>query len=217
MDCLSPLVKCYYFVRTTKKMKNIRALLLIVAIAIFVSACTTPTTPTVDTPSIQPSLSAETHAALSTPTLMPPTETRTSTPTPTDVPVVLATQTSTPDAIVTPSPVVSVGGSSYSCNLPLTSISGGSPTKIKIQNDSRSRIAVRLTLNKTPFGDCGFRDYALGKVGSLLITDLVQGCYNITVLINDPNNQTTLTGYGCINNSDKWTFVVKKDSVSLQG
>ena len=198
-------------------MKNIRALLPIAAIAIFMSACNTPATPTADVLDIQNTVVAETNTALSTPTRIPPTETSTSTTTPTEVPVVLATETATPETIVTPMPVVAGGGNSYACNLPLNSISGGSPTKIKIQNDSRARITVRLTLNKTPFGDCGFRDYTLGKVGSLLITDLVQGCYNITVLINDPNSQTTLTGYGCINNSDKWTFVVKKDSVSLQG
>ena len=205
-------------------MKNIRTLLLIVATAIFASACNTPTTPTVDIMGIQNTViaatftkSAETYAALPTLTVIPPTETSTSTPTATDIPVASATETSAPEAIVTPIPVISGGGSSYPCNLPLNSISGGSPTKIKIQNDSRSRITVRLTLNKTPFGDCGYRDYTIGKVGSLLITDLVQGCYNITVFVNDPNNQTTLMGYGCINNSDKWTFVVTKDSVSLQG
>ena len=205
-------------------MKNILALLLIVVIVVFLSACNTPTTPIVDMLSTQNTVvvatfpvSTETYAVLSTPTLIPPTETSTPTTTPTDVLVVLATETSTPETIVTPMPVGSGGGNSYACNIPLSSISGGSPTKIKIQNDSRSRITVRLTLNKTPFGDCGFRDYTLGKVGSLLITDLVQGCYNITVLVNDPNSQTTLTGYGCINNSDKWTFIVKKDSVSLQG
>ena len=187
-------------------MKNILALLLIVVIVVFLSACNTPTTPIVDMLSTQNTvvvatfpMSTETYAVLSTPTLIPPTE------------------TSTPETIVTPMPVGSGGGNSYACNIPLSSISGGSPTKIKIQNDSRSRITVRLTLNKTPFGDCGFRDYTLGKVGSLLITDLVQGCYNITVLVNDPSSQITLTGYGCINNSDKWTFIVKKDSVSLQG
>jgi hypothetical protein len=214
--CLSPLVKGYYLFKLLIKMKNIRALLLIVAITIFVGACNTPTTPTVDVKNIQNTvmtatftMSAETNAALSTLTIAPSTETPTSTP--------IATETSAPEAIVTPTPVVSAGGNSYSCNLPLKSISGGSPTKIKIQNDSRSRITVRLTLNKTPFGDCGYRDYAIGRVGSFLITDLVQGCYNITVLINDPNHQTTLTGYGCINNPDKWTFIVKKDLVSFQG
>ena len=170
-----------------------------------------------DVPSIQHTVIAETFTAPATFTLIPPTETSTLIPTATDVPAVVATETSAPEAIVTPIPVVSVGGNSYPCNLPLNYISGGSPTKIKIQNDSRSRITVRLTRNKTPFGDCGYRDYTIGKVGSLLITDLVQGCYNITVLVNDPSNQTTLTGYGCINNSEKWTFVVKKDSVGLQG
>ena len=205
-------------------MKNIRTLSVIVVIIIFVSACSSPATPTVDVISIQNTaiaatftMSAATFAALPTLTSLPPTETSTSTPTATDVPIVLTTETSTPEAIVTPNPIDSVGGNSYPCNLPLTSISGGSPTKIKIQNDSRLRITVRLTLNKTPFGDCGYRDYTIGKVGSLLITDLVQGCYNITVLVNDPGNQIILTGYGCINNSDKWTFVVKKDSVSFQG
>ena len=209
-------------------MKNIRALSLIVAIVVFLSACITPTTPTVDVVNIQNTaiaatftMSAKTYAALSTLTIIPPTETptstSTSTPTATDIPVVLATETSAQEITVTPIPVISAGGNSYPCNLPLNTISGGRPTKIKIQNDSRSRITVRLTLNKTPFGDCGYRDYAIGKVGSLLITDLIQGCYNITVLVNDPSSQTTLRGYGCINNTDKWTFIVKKDSVSLQG
>jgi hypothetical protein len=197
----------------TIKMKNIRVLFLIAAMTIFVSACKAFTTSIVDVSSIQNTVIAETFTASATFTLIPPTETSTLTSTATAVPVVLATETSTPEAIVTPNPIDSVGGGSYPCNLPLNSISGGSPTKIKIQNDSRSRITVRLTLNKTPFGDCGYRDYTIGKVGSLLITDLVQGCYNITVLVNDPNNQTTLTGYRCINNTDKWTFVVNKDSI----
>jgi hypothetical protein len=64
------------------KMKNIRALLMIVAIAIFVSACNTPTTPTMDVMGIQNTViaatftrSAETYAALPTLTIIPPTET----------------------------------------------------------------------------------------------------------------------------------------------
>jgi len=204
-------------------MKTIHALSLAIAITICLSACNTQAAPTVDTLSIQNTaiaiaytMAAETYTAIPTFTIIPLTETLTQIPSPTSTPVILATKTPKPTVTVTTNPLASGGGNSYPCNLPLNSISGGSPTKIKIQNDSRTPIAVRLTLNKTPFGDCGFRDYTLGKVGSLLITDLIQGCYNITILIKDPNNQTMLTGYGCINNPDKWTFFVKKDSVSLQ-
>jgi len=111
----------------------------------------------------------------------------------------------------------STDGNTDSCNKLLQSISGGKPAKIKIENNSGSPITLSLYLNKTPFGDCGYRGYTLGKGGSTLITDLIQGCYNVSVLINDAKRPTKSFGYGCINNPDKWSFIVSRDSVLLVG
>jgi len=69
----------------------------------------------------------------------------------------------------------------------------------------------------TPFGVCGFRAYNLRKSGAVTITDLPQGCYNVSVLINDPKKPARSFGYGCINNSDKWTFEIRTGSVKFIG
>ncbi len=200
-------------------MKYIYTLSLFIIIAMAVSACGAQTTPTMDAAdakntAIEAALTivAETQVAIPTSTPIPPTATPTRTLVPTDTPLVLTTET-TIIATVT----ASTNGNTDSCNKLLQSISGGKPAKIKIENNSGSPITFSLYLNKTPFGDCGYRGYTLGKGGSTLITDLIQGCYNVSVLINDAKRPTKSFGYGCINNPDKWSFIVSRDSVLLVG
>ena len=57
----------------------------------------------------------------------------------------------------------------------------------------------------------------IGKAGSILITDLIQGCYNVSVFVNDPKKPTKSFGYGCINNPDLWTFEIYRDFVKFIG
>jgi hypothetical protein len=185
--------------------------------AILLSACGTTATPTIAPVDVQNTamvaaltILAETQAAIPTNTLVPPTETPTETPLPTETPVILPSLEASPTA-------TQAAGSGDPCNAPLQSISGGNPAKIKIENDSGAPITLSLYLNKTPFGDCGYRGYSIGKAGSILITDLIQGCYNVSVFVNDPKKPTKSFGYGCINNPDKWTFFVTRESVTLQG
>jgi len=184
--------------------------------AVLLSACGTAATPTIAPVDVQNTamvaaltILAETQAAIPTNTLVPPTETPTETLVPTETPVIL------PSLEATPTATQAAGGDP--CNAPLQSISGGNPAKIKIENDSGAPITLSLYLNKTPFGDCGYRGYSIGKAGSILITDLIQGCYNVSVFVNDPKKPTKSFGYGCINNPDKWTFFVTRESVTLQG
>lgn len=163
---------------------------------------------------------AQTQAALptATPTTPPTaTPTETQTPAPTNTPVVAVTETleTSPTVVATLPPATS--GGSDPCNKPLTTISGGKPAKIKVQNNSGAPVTFSLYLNKTAFGDCGYRGYVLIKDGSTLITDLIQGCYNVSVFVNDPKKPTKSFGYGCINNPDKWTFFISRESVILQG
>ena len=194
---------------------HIRTLFLIMAILL--SACGAAATPTIAAGDVQNTamvaaltILAETQAARPTNTLVPPTETPTETPLPTETPVLLPSLEATPTAS-------QAAGSGDPCNAPLQSISGGNPAKIKIENDTGAPITLSLYLNKTPFGDCGYRGYSIGKAGSILITDLIQGCYNVSVFVNDAKKPTKSFGYGCINNPDKWTFFVTRESVTLQG
>jgi len=198
-------------------MRQIHTRSLFLIMAILLSACGTATTPTIAPVDVQNTamaaaltILAETQASIPTNTLVPPTETPTETLVPTETPVILPSLEATPTS-------TQVAGSGDPCNAPLQSISGGNPAKIKIENDSGAPITLSLYLNKTPFGDCGYRGYSIGKAGSILITDLIQGCYNVSVFVNDPKKPTKSFGYGCINNPDKWTFFVTRESVTLQG
>src|SRR5258708_19739571 len=201
-------------------MKRI-SLSLFIALAIIISACSAQAIPAINATTTAPSIAVtDTQVDLPTAASIPATAAPTQTPIPTET-VALATETPTEispfEATVTATPTGSTSVNTNPCNKLLQTISGGKPAKIKIENNSGSTIRVLLFLNKTPFGDCGYRGYALGKYGSILITDLIQACYNINVLIDNPKKQTKAFGYGCINNSDKWSFIVSKDSVSLQG
>jgi hypothetical protein len=197
-------------------MKYTYNLICLIGIAITISSCNAQITATTEAFSVQNT------AAVLTATPMPPTVVPTETPIPTVTQsVVLATETPTEiqslEATVTATLTGSTSGNTNPCNKLLQTISGGKPAKIKIENNSGSPITVSLFLNTTPFGDCGYRGYALGKYGSILITDLVQACYNVSVLIDNPKKQIKAFDYGCINNPDKWTFIVSKDTVMLQG
>jgi hypothetical protein len=156
---------------------------------------------------------AETMAAI-------PTSTPVATSTPTETPTPTLQPTETPAVAETPTAIAlatSAGGSADPCDAPLGADPLGRPTKIKLENGTGAPITVSVYLNLTPFGQCGYRGYNIGKGGAPVITDLPQACYNVFVWINDPNKPTTSSGSGCINNSDQWTFVIKRDSVTLQG
>jgi hypothetical protein len=209
-------------------MKRLNRLFPLIAAAVMVvSACGSMATPTTDPADVQNTAIAAASTAvveMQTATLIltpvPPTVAPTQTPVPTDTPVILATETSseipTLEAAVTTT-ATAAGGANSDCVKPLQGLSGGKPAKIKIENNSGFPITVSLFLNKNAFGDCGYRGYALPKGGSILITDLIQGCYSASAIINNPNKPGSAFGYGCINNPDKWSFIVSKDSVSLQG
>lgn len=159
-----------------------------------------------------------TETAAPTNTPVPPTEiaTQTSVPTETLVPGVLPTETATTVAALQSSPTVaSVSNGTDPCNKPVT-VSGGKLADFRIVNLANAPITVSVYLNQTPFGDCGYRGYSLGKIDSVEITDLPFGCYNIGAFINS-KKPTKVFGYGCINNWDQWTYFVYSDKVVFSG
>jgi len=213
-------------------MKRNLIFFILLIIAIVISACgSAPSaTPTisgldVENTSIAAAFTviALTHQALPSVTMIPPTSQPTDTPiptytvyaSPTNTPIASPTETQTLEPTATFTITVIVGGDP--CNALLKSGAAGKSTKVKIVNKSNAPITASLYLNITPFGECGFRGYDLAKGDAVTVTDVPQGCYSVSALINDPKKPTKSFGYGCINNPDLWTFEVYRDFVKFIG
>ena len=189
--------------------------------SLLVNACAAqPAEPTVSAEEIQQTavaaaftIVAETQAAIPTNTPVPPTETPTATPLPTDTPI--PSPTLDPLVIPTFTTAPQTSGNTDPCNAPLPGSIDGKPTKIRLKNETKGSLVISLYLNKTPFGECGYRGYNLEKKGTTTITDLVQGCYNVSVFVTQPNKSTKAFGYGCINNPDLWEFKIFEENVIL--
>ena len=205
-------------------MKKLSILSLLISLSMIISACGAgqpPAEPAINAEDIQSTavaaaftIVAETQAAIPTNTPLPPTETASPTPVPTDTPVPSPTVDPllfTPTSI----PTQQASGGGDPCNAPLGAVVTGKEAKIKLENYTKADIVVSLYLNITPFGECGFRGYNIGPNGSALITDLPQGCYNVSVLVNDPKKPSKAFGYGCINNPDKHSFQISAESVKF--
>lgn len=157
---------------------------------------------------------AQTQAAIPTETSLPPTGTPTQTPPATDTPQSLptlptleATFTAVPQNTVDP------------CSTRILSASPrGRETTIEIVNLVKAQVTVSLYLNETAsWGECGYRSYVLGPRDSVLITDLIQGCYDLWAFNSDPKNLVNAYGSGCINNPDKWSFEISTGSIKFVG
>ncbi len=197
-------------------MKKITLISSLIMISILSACGGEPAAPTMSAVEIQNTavaaaftIVAETQAAIPTNTPLPPTETPTSTPLPTNTPITLPTLAAT----LTNTPIA--GGDP--CATRVLGKPLGKLTTIKIVNEVKSRVAVSLYLNETAsHNECGYRYYELTKNGSVVITDLVFGCYNLWAWNLDGKNFSA-AGYGCINNPDKWTFVITEATIRFDG
>ena len=202
-------------------MKHINSLLSIFLISAFVSACGAPATPTINAVDVQNTamaaaltLVAQTQAAIPTATPLPPTETPTATLAPTDTPISL------PTLATTFTPIAQVPQTTVDpCSTRVLAASPkGRETIINIVNTVRAQVTVSLYLNETAsWGECGYRSYILGPHNNVVITDLVQGCYNLWAFNSDAKNRVNASGGGCINNPDKWTFEISPDKIKFSG
>jgi hypothetical protein len=154
---------------------------------------------------------AETQAAIPTNTPIPPTDTPSPTPISTETPVLLPTLEASPTT-------ASQSGGGDPCATRVLSAPKGRETIIRIVNLTKVAVTVSIYLNETAsHGECGYRAYTLGKNDDVVITDLVQGCYNLWAWSDDPKGRFNSSGYGCINNPDKWTFEVNTGSIKFVG
>ncbi len=205
-------------------MKHFRLNSLILVLAMILSACGAEPVPTINAADVQHTaeaaaftLVAQTQAAIPTATPLPPTEPPTQTPLPTETPVELPTLEVT--ATTAPIGGAPAGGATADpCATRVLSAPKGRETIIRIVNLTKAPITVSVYLNETAGqGECGYRSYNISKSSDVVITDLVQGCYNLWAWSTDPQIGVNTGGSGCINNTDKWTFEVSANMLKFVG
>jgi hypothetical protein len=200
-------------------MKRFSTFTAIISLAMFISSCGAPAAPTMNAADVQNTamaaaltMVAQTQAAVPTPTPLPPTEAPTQTP--------LATSTPLPTLAVTQGPTLApttaAGGDP--CSTRVLGSPKGKETTIRIWNTTRVLVTVSLYLNETEgHGECGYRSYRLARNADVVITDLVYGCYNLWAWSDDPKGKFNSSGFGCINNPDKWTFEINEATIKFVG
>jgi hypothetical protein len=206
-------------------MKRFSNFVVILVTAVAVSACGgQPAAPTLSAVDVQATavaaaftMIAETEASIPTATPLPPTETATQTPLPTDTPPPLPTLN-----VTLTSPTVPVAANTSTggdpCATRVLAPKGGRETIIRVVNTTKVTVTVSMYLNETAsHGECGYRSFQLSKNDDIVYTDLVQGCYNLWAWSNDSKTKFNSSGYGCINNPDKWTFEVTAEHVKFLG
>ena len=204
-------------------MSRLKAISELIVAGMMFAACAPEAAPTVNAVDVQNTAVAaaftmvfETEAAMPTATPLPPTEipTQTPLPLPTDTPLPLPTSgTVLPPDAASGLPTSTAGGDPCLTRL-LSWSPKGKPTKIRMVNTTKAAINVSLYLQETPdHFECGYRLYQLSPRGDVLITDLVQGCYNIWAYNDDRKIPVNAFGFGCINNTDKWTIEISQDRV----
>ena len=206
-------------------MKRFSILTQTLVITLILSACggAPQATPTVNLTDLESmafaaasTLVAQTQAAAPTATPLPPTTTATLLP----IPTVGPTLTPLPAGTVVFTPTLD--GSSIPTdpcvNQVLPASLPGLKIKMRIDNPTKGSIMVSVNLQPTvPQGICGYRGYTLTAGESLVITDLVEGCYSIWAWNPDPKEYFMVTnGTSCLNTSNSWTFDISTNSIKLR-
>ena len=207
-------------------MKRFLILAQVFAIMLIVSACSARIVPQAE-PTIDPielqntaiaaasTLIAETQAAIPTATLVTPTATITDTPVPTNTFIPLPTQ----GEASTPNPGGDAATEDPCINKLLPDSLTGTNIKIRVDNPTKGTINLSVYLQSgNPQGVCGYRAYVLVPQDSLVINDLVEGCYSLWAWNPDPKDYFMVTnGTSCLNSSQNWTFdIIPNGSIKLR-
>lgn len=205
-------------------MKHVSRFTTTLLLILLLSACGAQATPTVDPVaqalSVQSTIVAAastnvagTQAAIPTATI-PPTATITNTPDATATLPVMPTIGATFTAIAG-----GTAGPQDPCiNTVMPAVLEGEKIKMRIDNPTKATIMVSVNLHQVRVQDqCGYRSYSLEPQGSLVISDLVVGCYSIWAWNPDPDDYFMVTnGTSCLNTSNSWTFDISKNGISLR-
>jgi len=208
-------------------MKRFSVFTLALAVVLIVSACgagDANSTPTVDAVqqavAVQGTIAAaaftsvaQTQTALPTSTPQP-TATITDTPVPTNTFVPIETL----NAALTAVQITNTAAAVDPCvNKALPDTVRGD-VKIRIDNPTKATVNVSVYLLQAgPGSECGYRAYVLAAQQSLVINDLVEGCYSLWAWNPDPKNYFMVTnGTTCVNKSQTWAFDISTNSIKLR-
>ena len=205
-------------------MKCFSSLTLVLMITLIMSACGArgpQATLTVNPIDIQSTMAAaaftmiaETQSAIPTATPLPPTATFTNTSIPTETfPPLPSSQVT-----LTPIPNANSGGGDPCINRVLPASLKGEPVKIRIDNSTKATLSVSVYLNQTtPQTECGYRSYTFAPGQSVVINDLVEGCFTLWAWNPDPDSYFIVTnGTNCLDNSNTWVFDISTSSIKLR-
>jgi len=187
---------------------------------LIISACVVNVPPTANAIDFQATILAagatgiaQTQAAIPTATPQP-TATITNTPLPTPTFIPLASL----EAALTSSSGGNAATEDPCINQVLPASLKGKTIKIRIDNPTKATISVLVYLQQARPGDvCGYRAYTLDAGQSLVINDLVEGCYSVWAWNPDPKNYFMVTnGTSCLNSSQNWTFDISPRGIELR-
>lgn len=156
---------------------------------------------------------AETHAALPTAT-PPPTATFTNTPAATATLPAMPTLGATFTALPGGNP----GAGDPCINKLLPAVLEGETIKIRIDNPTKATLMLSVNLQQSgPQSECGYRGHTLAPRETLVINDLVEGCYTLWAWNPDPDAYFIVTnGTSCLDNSNSWTFDITTSDIKLR-
>ncbi len=190
-------------------MKYFSILTLALMIMLIISACGAKATPppalsAVDmqftAAAVALTMFAETQAAVPTATLQP-TETVTNTPAPTNTFLPVSSLTAA---------VTDNSESADPCeDKVLPPVLEGKTVKLRINNSTKVTVNVSVYLNRTiPPVVCGYRAYSIEPGQSIVITDMVEGCFTLWAWNPDQDNYFIVTNgaASCIDSSYQVAF-----------
>ncbi|HEU0296163.1 MAG TPA: hypothetical protein VFR47_25735 [Anaerolineales bacterium] len=94
----------------------------------------------------------------------------------------------------------------------------GETIRIRIDNPTRATLMLSVNLQQSgPQSQCGYRSYTLAPGESLVINDLVEGCYTLWAWNPDPDAYFIVTnGTSCLDTSNSWTFDISTSDIKLR-
>ena len=205
-------------------MKRFSILATALVMILTISACGTKATPTANAIDLQGTIAAaaftsvaETQTAIPTATPVPPTATAVDTPTSLPTFAAVPSLQATIAALPSPGGISSTEDPCIHQVLPAALV--GEPIRIRIDNPTRATLNVSVYLQQAgPGTQCGYRAYTLSAGQSLVINDLVVGCYTVWAWNPDPEGYFMVTnGTSCLNTSStSWTFDVSTNGIRLR-
>ena len=159
---------------------------------------------------------AETQSAIPTATPPPPTQTLVNTLVPITA---FVPSPSSSEMTLTAAPNGNSGGGDPCINAVLPAVLEGKTVKIRINNSTKASVNVSVYLNRTiPPNVCGYRAYTLEPGGSLVINDMVEGCFTLWAWNPDPKTYFMVTNgaASCIDSSYPVAFDISTRDIRLR-